>query len=289
MQERPEYWTFGPEQCPILVSGAERLLIYLPFFLNGWPFKHCEFNPQAKVNIEILGGADGDIIIHQKVSVEKRSAFKSEFEAARELADILIATYAYLKGDVIYLRGSATVFASGITVFLAPRGQSEHQLALRLAAKGLRLFSDNKIFLRSDSSSLVSAVSPGNTPSVLLPLEDDPHAVFEDFVSSFTEIKNSKRAFLKLWDSECAGFNEQATVTSIFELQRSDCDESDISILNADRANELIMENCQLSNVDPERYRAISREIAENIPISKLRYNSFDQAARALLNQKMDC
>ena len=118
MQERPEHWTFGPEQCPILVSGAERLLIYLPFFLNGWPFKHCEFNPQAKVNIEILGGADGDIIIHQKVSVEKRSAFKSEFEAAK-LADILIATYAYLRGDVI-ICGVAPQFCSGIAVFLAP-------------------------------------------------------------------------------------------------------------------------------------------------------------------------
>ena len=73
-------------------------------------------------------------------------------------------------------------------------------------------------------------------------------------------------------------------MTSIFELQRSDCDESDISILNADRANELIMENRQLSN-DPERYRDIAREIAENIPISKLRYNSLTSST-GLLNQR---
>ena len=46
-------------------------------FLKRMALKHCEFNPQAEVNIEILGGADDDIIIHQKVSVEKRSAFKS--------------------------------------------------------------------------------------------------------------------------------------------------------------------------------------------------------------------
>lgn len=288
MQERPEHWTFGPAECPVLVSGAERLLIYLPFFLNGWDFKHCEFNPHAKINIEVLDGTDGDIVIHQKVSLKKTSTFRSHIEAAKEFADILIATYAFLRGDVIYLRGSATVFASGITVFLVPWDQSEEQLALRLAARGLRLFSDEKIFLRLAPSSSVSAVSPGNTPSVALPLREDPNSVFEDFVNSFTEIKNSNRGFLKLWDSECAGFNEEATVTSIFQLQRSDCDESDISVLTADLACELIIENCQLSDLAPERHRNIAKEIAKKIPISRLRYNSFDQAARALLTQKID-
>ena len=66
MQERPEHWAFGPERGPILVSGAERLLVYLPFFLNGWTFKHRQFNSQAKISIEIQDGADGDIKIHQK-------------------------------------------------------------------------------------------------------------------------------------------------------------------------------------------------------------------------------
>lgn len=284
LPERPEHWIFGTENSPILVSGAENLITHLSIFLNGWSFRHCEFNPRAKINIEISDGADGQIIIHQKVIINETSVFNSEFEAARALADILIATHAYLQDDVLYLRASANFFSHGIKVFLGPQGHTEHELALRLAARGCRLFSDDKIFLRLGSSGSVLGISPGNTPSVAIPLQDDPNAVFEDFVDSFTEIKNSERAFLKLWDSECAGFNEEAAVSAIVALERSSCDKSEFSDLTADLASELMMENCQSSNLGQERHRVTAKKIAKNIKIFKLRYNSFDEAARALLN-----
>ena len=106
-----------------------------------------------------------------------------------------------------------------LAVILGDSFAENNYVALQICAAGYRCFGDDKLILTQNSGG-VEGLCLGLTPKVKLPLPPDCGAGLMEYIEAFTEIRNDKVVYLKLWDGEAASFMEGAPIGALIMLDR---------------------------------------------------------------------
>ena len=215
-------WAFGPPDTEVLVGNAELLLAQLPFFLSGWPCRRLDDSDERGMDINIVERPDKRFEVNLTGPGALDSVFENEFDAADGLASALVAAFVARQTGTLCLHAGSAQIGAGIVVLLGDSMAGKSSVALHLAAAGYRLFGDDRLAVRLGDGAEAAGLCLGLTPKVRLPLPNDCGTRFQEYVDSFTEIRDEGAAYLKLWEGEAAVFQDQAPITTFVVLNRSD-------------------------------------------------------------------
>jgi hypothetical protein len=279
-----EYWGFGSANREIIVSGAEHLLTHLSFFLTGWSFRHLENGDASAVDIQIdfLLGQRSTLTIASSTSPPEE--FDDPFDAAEYFAELLASSYPRSITDSLCLRSSGTIINKKALIFLTGSDREHKQIALKLAALGHRLLGDENVIISQNGDNPAAAICLGLAPWIQLPLPKTIDRNFEEFLDTFTEMKRHGRAYLKLLDREAAAFEDEVRVYGFICLENSNAAESSITELNGKDLVPVLLENCVGTSLDQHDLCKKIEKILGSTRCFRLRYNTFDQGARAAIN-----
>jgi len=113
------------------------------------------------------------------------------------------------------------VVNGGLTLLLGGTAADRSGVALQLTAAGYRLFGDDRLGVELSGDGGAHGLCLGLMPRVALPLPADCGQRFAEFVDGYTEIRDERTIYLKLWEGEAAGFGETAPLAALVRLDRA--------------------------------------------------------------------
>jgi hypothetical protein len=275
-------WSFGPEGFEILVRDADILLAHLPLFLTGWPFKRIVANAGKSADIDVVQQDDGKILIARHGIGADQQVFDEEFSAANGLASALVVAYIALQEDKVCFHAGSAQLGSGLVVLLGDSFAGKSSVALHLASAGYRLFGDDRLAVSLDADGVPFGHCLGLSPKIRLPLPADCGPRFEEYIDSFTEIRDDGAAYLKLWEGEAANFLESAPVSAFVILERSDAGPCTVSPKTRPEIAKALIETCFSPNIDTRSLVPAMTQMAANARGLALKFSSSREAAALL-------
>jgi hypothetical protein len=284
-------WSFGPEDSPVMVRNAERVLPHLTIFLGGWAVRYAgKASESDRVpDIDIAEQRDGGIKVVLNGPCGYELSFDDEFNAANGLASALIAAFVTSEPEQVCLHAASVSVGSGgnaaIAVLLGESFAGKSSTALQMAAAGYRLFGDDRLAVALDETveeDVLNGLCMGLMPKVRLPLPPDCGARFSEFIDGNTEICDEQAAYLSIWDNEAATFGEQAPVAAFIMLDRRDS--GDCVLERAPRGDivRTLVANCYAPHIPSSALVPLLSRIAGRVDGYRLQFSSSRDAGEAI-------
>ncbi len=277
-------WAFGHPGTEIAVRNAELLLAHLPIFLSGWPLRRLGGAGGDPAEIDVAEMADGRIAVTLHGPGGNESVFDDAFAAANGLASALVARLVVRRDDMICFHAGSARVGPGLVVLLGDSFAGKSSVALQMAAAGYRLFGDDRLAVRLTEEQPDSPVGVclGLTPKVRLPLPPDCGVRFEEYVESFTEMRDDEAAYLKLWEGEAASFGDEAPIAGFVILDRRETAESQLSSAARPDIVKALLLNCFSPHIDARTLVPALTGLAIRAEGFRLQFSSSRDAASVL-------
>lgn len=275
-------WCFGPEGTAITVRHAECLLAHLPLFLTGWPLKRVAVAADEIADIDVLQQNDDSILIVRRGPGADEQRFDDEFNAANGLAGALVAAYVARQAHTVCFHASSAQIGPGLVVLLGDTLAGKSSVVLHLAASGYRLFGDDRLAVSLSEQAAPAAECLGLTPKVRLPLPEDCGERFAEYIESFTEIRDDSAAYLKLWEGEAAVFPEQAPISALVILERTEAGPCMLSPASRPEIAKALLSSCYSPHLEAASLVPAITRLASSAAGHRLTFSNSREAAAVL-------
>ena len=277
-------WAFGPPQYEITVINAEELLAQLSIFLSGWPFRRIETAEETIADIKVVALPDKRFVIKVSGPGGRELYFDNVFDAADGLANSLISSFVLRRQDAVCINASSTMVGPHLAVILGDSFAENNNVALQICAAGYRCFGDDQLVL-AQSSGGVDGLCLGLTPKVKLPLPLDCGAGFMEYIEAFTEIRNDKVVYLKLWDGEAASFMEGAPIGALIILDRRMGEPCSFTPISKPAIVQALVPRCFAPHLDVDELISNLTALATDTIAYRLRFSNSGDAAAAIIKK----
>jgi hypothetical protein len=264
-------WRLGP----VTVGGDARPLEHISLFLPGWDLREIGEGPDAP-DIEIATTPNGYILNAHGAGPAMRSG-GDPLDAANALAGAAIASYVARDRRLFCLHGGAVRLAKGVVALAGDSGAGKSSVAMLLAARGHRLFGDDRVALAPPAE----AVALGLAPKLRWPLPPGAGASFSRYVDERAAWWGEDAVYLHLRPGEAAALGEHAPLAAVVGLARDGVDE-DLAAMPPAAAVRALLPHCFAPHLGAERLVAVVAATARHVPVVRLSYRNSTAAANLL-------
>lgn len=261
---------------PVLFKHCPQLLDLLPYCYLKWPFEACRSD--AAPSITVSGTENGYTM------VSRRQPKPIWHRAPLDMACAFIAElfWPLLEANpgLLCLHGAAAEFSGRLVVFPNRYHAGKSLLSACLAAKGIRLFTDDVLPVEIGSG---LGMAMGIRPRLRTPLPDDLSPGTEGFLRSRWGPSSERYGYLALDQSEMARAGEKLPLGGFVILERGE--RTELSLSTVSRGEILRQVIWQNFARDPHSATIIERlgGIVERSPCYKIRYQHAEDAVALLL------
>jgi hypothetical protein len=256
----------------VTVGGDARPLEHIALFLPGWDLRGIGDAGSRTPDIEIEPVADGYILQAQGAGPAMRCG-ADPLDAANALAGAAIAVAVARDPALICLHGGAARLPKGVIALAGDSGAGKSSIAMVLAARGHRLFGDDRVGLALPAA----AVGLGLAPKLRWPLPPRADAGFTRYVEDRAAWWGEDAVILHPRPGEAAALGERAPLAAIVVLSRGDRDDG-LAAMPPSAAVRALLPHCFAPHVAAERLVETLAATARRVPVARL---AFTESARA--------
>jgi len=199
---------------PVALNGCDEMANAIASILNGWSFHKVKGNKAPPPAIVITKTRQG--YSRESEWLEKPAVYPNIINAA---CDFLVDAFkCVVAGDpsLLCLHTAAVEFGDGLYLFPSTYNAGKSTLTAHLAARGLKVFADDVLYITHDNLGM----APGVLPRLRQPLPEDGGETFDAFVASRRGPESRRFIYLKMRPGELADYRESAPIKGIIELHR---------------------------------------------------------------------
>ncbi len=263
---------------PIMVRSDYAIEPHLPLFLLGWPFRRVSDDQAADISLRHAGNG---VVVFIADRHEKQLDAMSEFDGINRLADSLSHIAAARADDVAELHASAVLIGARLALFVGPSLSGKTSLALQLAARGHRLFTDDRLLVGplGHRQAAPYGMALGLTPRVRQPPHPAAGVQFAQFVARHVVKGSGEIGFLPLPAGVAAAFGETAPIGALILPER--CDAGGIVLRPAGEAaaGRAMLEQMHAPKIAATDFLAAIRRLTAGLPAWHLQYDDSAKAA----------
>jgi len=266
---------------PIVVQSDYAVEPYLRLFLINWPFERL---PGGTAAPQILLRQAG-----QRVAVELANSkldaldAMSELDGVNCLADLLSHVAASRQPELAELHASSVLVDGKLILFVGPSLSGKSSLALQLAARGYRIFSDDRLLIGplAGASRAPIGMALGLTPRVRRPPHPAAGALFAEFVARHVVKGGGNVGFLPLDGRSIADAAETAPLGALVLPERQETGGVVLRPAGAAAASRVMLEQMHAPDVAAVDFLAAIRRLTQALPAWHLQYDDSAKAALA--------
>ena len=281
------HWVFAGPRGPILAVGLEPLLGELGIFLSSWPYHPVATPAPRPADVVVEVNERGFRIQSQTTQAQEANLDKPIDAAVAVMGGLIGACLAQTDGAVCVHAG-AVELERGLALLIGGGNAGKSSVALQLAAKGRRLFGDDRIILRAAcGGKLVVATCLGLVPKARLPLPKTCGPRYRDFIEARTFVRDGECALLRLEEPLAAGFGDTQEVAAFIVLDRQPSGPAALTPASRTSALKGLLQSASSPSLSVERIVEDMSELTRAVPCYALRFSS--SAAAAALVEKELC
>jgi hypothetical protein len=148
--------------------------------------------------------------------LEKPSRFKDPVDAVCDFIVDLIHAYLAAKRDQLCIHCAAVEFDQGLVLFPNTYRSGKSTLAVKLASRGYRIFSDDVLPLDAEND---CGVALGILPRLRLPLPGNSDSDFRAFAKAHRGVANSRYLYVDLDRERLAPLGTRSPIVGIVTLE----------------------------------------------------------------------
>lgn len=276
-----EFWRFAGLVGPLLVRSEAALAPHRDRFLATWPM--ARGTPDAEPDIELVADPGGWRVIARRLAPAEASEVlhATEHAAVQGLSGALAACAVRQDLRCIGLHCSAVALADGLVLLPGASLSGKSTLAIQLAARGARLFGDDRLALRF-AAERIAGVALGLTPKLRLPLPVQAGPRYRAFIEERLLLTAVDVAYVRPREGEIARFGESAAITALVLPRRRAGTDAAPEAATRDMVFRILLETAYAPHVAQSdlfaRLEALSR-----LPAFALPFESSAAAADELL------
>ncbi len=178
---------------------------------------------------------------------------------------------------------AAVSFAGKLVLLPGIRRTGKSTLTACLAARGMRIFTDDYLPIEVTDDGIPMGISSGISPRLRLPVPSEFSTATTDYLNQNIAVEGWQYGYLKM-DKDTLGFRgEQMPIGAIVLLEREDGLATSLnSASKSEVLRRMLIQNfARTQNAD--RILQILNFLTSKVPLYKLRYSNADQAAHKLV------
>jgi len=267
----------------IRIEGAGPLWPILRTLAPAWPDALAE---AAVATVRAVRRSEGWRIASTAYAAPAY-AFADGFEAASGLLGAALGTWVACGGDRLALHAAAVEFGGRLVLLLGDNFAGKSTLAVALAARGARLWADDRIVLLEGPDG-----PQGETlalrPKLRLPLPAEADAATLAFVAARQAALSPDVVCLRLGPAEAPAFAASAPVGRLYALARDPARSLPPAATPVGRgeATRLLLAAGFAPQLDGAARLARTLGLAERLPLRRLAYRDSFAAAEWLLREE---
>jgi len=260
----------------VTVGGDARPLEHVSLFLTGWELREIDAAEFGVPDIEMATTSDG-YIFHARGAGPAMHAGADSLDAANALAGAAIAAYIARDPVLMCLHGAGVQMSQGVIALAGDSGAGKSSVAMLLAARGHRLFGDDRVAL----APVTEAVALGLAPKLRWPLPPGAGASFARYVDERAAWWGEDAVYVHPHPGEAAMLGERAPLAGVIVLTRSEADE-DLVTMAPSAAVRALLPHCFAPHLGAERIVEAFAAMARQVPVVRLSYTHSTKAADLL-------
>jgi hypothetical protein len=244
-----------------------------------WPFQRQRGDaPPPDIVLRLVGER---VAVELAGHAEEAFDAMSELDGVNRLADLLSHLAAARSPQLVELHASSVSIGGRLVLFVGPSLSGKSSLALQLAARGCRLFSDDRLLVgplhRSDAAPIGMAL--GLTPRVRQPPHPAAGALFAEFVARHAVKGGGNVGFVPLEGELLARFAETAPLGAVVLPERRERGGVALRPAGAAAASRVMLEQLHAPSVSAADLLTAIRRLTGALPAWHLQYDDSAQAA----------